>query len=221
MKPKDLKSPFTWRERRPAWVEPVLFVPEHYGQHAAFGRPILFNREAPTFIEYCSGNGDWIIERSRLFPEYNWIAVEKRFDRVRKIWSKLNNQNRENVAIVSGEALPFSKYYLVPQSITGCFINFPDPWPKGRHAKHRLFSPEFIEILGLILQKKAQVMIATDDEVWVQQILGQFLSEKSPFTSTLPQPHFVTDWPNYGTSFFEELWRSKGKTIHYLQFLKN
>lgn len=217
MRQKDLKAPFSWKTRQPAWVPPVLYVPEYYARHADFGVPTLFKREAPVWIEYCSGNGDWIADRASRFPEFNWIAVEKRFDRVRKIWQKQQLQKLDNLVVVSGEAFPFSQHYVQKNSIAGCFINFPDPWPKGRHAKHRLFQENFTEELERILLPDAKITIATDDRVFVDEIVQQCSCR---FESCLDAPCFVTEWPEYGTSYFEQLWKAKGKTIFYLQFAK-
>ncbi len=223
MKPKQLKAPFQWDDRRPHLGDRVLFVPHHYTKHAHFALPEfnvpeLFGRDAPIYIEYCSGNGDWVVEKAIQFPQYNWVAVEKRFDRVRKIWSKLKNQHVSNLLVVSGEALSFTEHYLKGDCVAGCFINFPDPWPKGKHAKHRLFKPSFIQQLRRVLSNGAKLTIATDDEAWSDQICKAFFKEKG-FQSAFPHPYFVTNWPNYGFSYFGHLWHEKGKTIHYLQFI--
>ncbi len=222
MKPKNLKAPFRWADRRPILEDRVLYVPIYYSEHQSFelpsfDHPDLFGRCAPTFIEYCSGNGDWIAEKALQHPEYNWIAVEKRFDRVRKIWSKLKNHNIPNLIIACGEALPFSQYYLSDNSIAGCYINFPDPWPKGKHTKHRLFQMPFVQQISRIMQPDAKATVATDDQEWAVRISGALL-KGDLFNSGFPDPYYTTEWPDYGSSFFEQLWRQKGKTIHYLQF---
>ncbi len=222
MNPKQLKSPFRWNDRRPLLGDRVLYVPEYYQEHACFtlpdfSDPALFGRDAPTMIEYCSGNGDWIINKALEHPQFNWFAVEKRFDRVRKIWSKLKNREVANLVIVCGEAEPFTDYYLKESSIAGCFVNFPDPWPKGKHAKHRLFQSAFIQRLHRVLHPEAKATIATDDPDWANRISQAFLKEEV-FHPVFPAPYFITEWPDYGSSYFEQLWRQQGKTIHYLQF---
>ena len=224
MKPKQLKSPFHWENRKPCLSDRVLFVPPYYFEHdqfqfPEFDAPQLFGRHAPVYIEYCSGNGDWIAQKALDFPEHNWIAVEKRFDRVRKIWSKLKNHRIPNLLIVCGEALAFTQYYLKDHSLDGCFINFPDPWPKGKHAKHRLFQSAFVHELKRVVRAEAKLTIATDDDRWVGQICNALLQEET-FHPIFAHPHYIVDWPGYGSSYFDQLWRQKGKTIHYLQFIR-
>jgi tRNA (guanine-N7-)-methyltransferase len=223
MKPKQLKCPFHWESRKPHLEDRVLYVPRHYFDHEQFQLPQftdphLFGRSAPLYVEYCSGNGDWIVQKALEFPDCDWIAVEKRFDRVQKIWSKLKNHRLSNLLVVCGEALPFTQHYLEGHCLEGCFINFPDPWPKGKHAKHRLFQPPFVQELGRVIHEEGKLTIATDDEQWVTQICETLL-HKGKFRPSFPFPHFIIDWPDYGTSYFEQLWRQKGKTIHYMQFI--
>src|SRR5690348_6324632 len=135
MKPKDLRFPFTWEERKPLIHDKVLFVPKLYDRHQEWSFPAweeIFGSSAPLNIEYCSGNGSWIVEKAKRDPCTHWVAVEKRFDRVQKIWSKMKNEQISNLFIVCGEALAFTTYYAHANSFAQLYINFPDPWPKGR-----------------------------------------------------------------------------------------
>ncbi len=221
MKPKDLKCPFKWEDRRPCLAERVLYVPLYYQAHSDWSFPgweSIFGRSAPLKIEYCSGNGDWINERAKNHPDCNWIAVEQRFDRVRKIWSKMKNYGVENLLIVCGEALTFTQHYVPTGSFDEIYINFPDPWPKGKHAKHRLIQDPFIAEMKRASKSSVKATIATDDEESVKRISKEFINAQQ-WVSAFEAPYFIADWPGYGTSFFDQLWRAKGKTIHYLQFM--
>lgn len=211
--------PFTWEERRPHYADRVLFVPTYYADHSSFGSLNLLAEGKPVFVEYCSGNGDWVVEKAKQSPECLWIAVEKRFDRVQKIWKRRLRQGLSNLVIVYGDAVDFSKYYLGDQVVSGCFVNFPDPWPKGKHAKHRIFQKPFIDQLYRLLQARGRVTIATDDPLWAERILAQFRSAGG-FESLFGEFGFTTEWPDYGVSYFDQLWRCKGKTIYYLNFEK-
>lgn len=221
MRPKDLKSDYTWDTRRPYLKDGILFVPKHYFEHESFGRPKLteiFSNNNPINIEYCSGNGDWIIEKAKACPEENFIAVEMLFERVRKIYAKRENQGIKNLLIVCGEAQPFTKYYLEEQGIENVYINFPDPWPKARHAKHRLVQDSFLQELLRVMKQGGSFYFTTDDDAYAENV-AELLSNKEAFASAYPYPFFRTDIENYGYSFFQELWIKKGKTIKYLKFL--
>ncbi len=221
MKPKDLKAAFSWEERRPLIADRIFHVPHYYDKHDAFPfpgweDPSLFGNSNPICVEYCTGNGAWITERAKRFPELNWVAVEIRYDRIRKIWSKIKNENLPNLIAVCGEAATFTKHYVSDHSIEEVYINFPDPWPKEKHEKHRLMKKPFLDELGRILKPEKQVIFVSDDPMYLESTETIF-SEHPRFSMKCKR----TDFPEYGTSWFETLWRRKGKQINYLQFITN
>ena len=173
MKPKDLPYPFSWKERCPLLIDSIFYVPKYYFKHDSSLFPKLssyFENSNPVHVEYCSGNGEWIIQKALKHPEINWIAIEYQFKRVRKIFSKSQNYKIQNLLIISGEALTFSKEYLLNDSIDAVYVNFPDPWPKERHAKNRLIQAQFINELKRILKDKGTVTFATDNLPYLSQI---------------------------------------------------
>jgi tRNA (guanine-N7-)-methyltransferase len=222
MKPKNLKAPLAWEERRPLIHDRILFVPQHYDRHLewtfpGWESPEIFGRVAPIEIEYCTGNGAWIIEKARAHPERNWVAVEKQFDRVRKIWSKMHNFSLSNLFIVCGEALTFTRFYVPDRSFEAVYINFPDPWPKGRHAKNRLLREPFISEMARVSVLGATAIIVTDHVTYTSQIC-EVMSANPSWNSRFSSPHYVTEWVDYGTSFFDSLWREQDLKIHYMQY---
>lgn len=220
---KKFKDFLSWNKRKPFLKEKFLTVPNFYQKHEEFGeieffKKKIFENKNKVFIEYCSGNGKWIIEKALKNPNINWIAVEKKFLRAKKIWQKMKNKNINNLLVVFGEGHTFTKFYLPKNSIFCVFINFPDPWPKRRHAKHRLVSKDFIKELEKVTVKDAKFFFVTDDMDTCDRILKTAFSQN--LKSFLKKPYFVENIEGYGTSHFEELWRSKGKKIKYLQFFK-
>jgi len=212
MKPKDLKWPFTWEERCPVFLDQVLFVPEYYTKHQEWQMPSLFPNTNPMVIEYCSGNGSWVIEKAIAHPDMNWIAVEYQFERVRKIWAKMKNHNLSNLVIVLGEAFTFTQFYLPPNSINECYVNFPDPWPKKRHAKNRLIQLSFAIELARVVKPLGEALFVTDDLNYAHQ-MNEVMGLSSLWDNL---GDFYAD--DYGTSYFDQLFRSKGIPIQYLKF---
>lgn len=220
MKPKDLKPVFKWVDRRPLIEDRVLYVPNYYFEHSKFSMPKfseIFENKNPIHVEYCSGNGDWILERAKKHPEINWIAVEMQFERVRKIWSKRENYQINNLLIVCGEAETLTKYYLPDDCIDSVYINFPDPWPKEKHAKNRLLKEPFIELLASKMKDFTPLTFVTDDVDYKEEVLNKLI-ENPHFQPQFEPPYYVTELENYGGSYFYDLWVSKQKTIHYLIF---
>ena len=218
MRPKNLKFPFSWQERKPVLHEGVFIVPQGFEHHHLWkDEECIFSSHLPIFIEFCSGNGDWVIEKARLHPDKFWIAVEKEFERVQKIWSKMHNHSIDNLLIVCGEALTFTKHYLKSESIQEIFVNFPDPWPKRRHAKHRLLQGHFIQELARVIKRGGTSTFATDDPPYSEQMIGEMLAHPQ-WKSLFSPPYYVKSWDDYGNSWFQNLWEKKGHSFFYMQF---
>lgn len=204
MKPKDIKLE-TFEKERPFLQGSLFYVPKNKSFLEWKG---FFQEPLPVVVEYCSGNGTWIVNKALKFKDKNFIAVERRFDRVRKILSKCQNLGIKNLLVVWGEAETFTKHYIEKESVSEIYINFPDPWPKRRHEKHRLLDEEFVHDLTRILKREGAVTVATDDEPYAQNSYQTFCDH---FSSEM-----VSEIPDYGDSFFDALWRSKGKSIFYI-----
>jgi tRNA (guanine-N7-)-methyltransferase len=222
MKPKKLKFPFSWESRSPLLLDDVLYVPRYYEQHDEWSKESL-NLRLSSFesisIEYCSGNGTWIAEKALENPSILWIAVEKRFDRVQKIWAKKHNLLIPNLLIVCGDALVFTKHYLKSQLVDQIFINFPDPWPKAKHAKNRVIREPFVKEMHRISKLGAETVLVTDDATYSEQVSLEMLRDDI-WEASYPSPFYVTEWPGYGSSFFDSLWRERGREIRYMKFKK-
>lgn len=223
VKPKDFKIPFARSSAHVELQDKVLFLPPQCDLNAFslpdWSSPALFNNTNPIHVEFCSGNGSWIIEKALSSPNINWIAVEIRFDRVRKIWSKAKNFNLTNLLVVFGDARVFSQKYISPSSISSLYINFPDPWPKKRHAKHRIISPSFFENAHSILQEDGRSIFVTDD----QEYSNLFLELESSYHHLFRNENslgYTAPPSSYGTSFFDSLFRSQGKPIFYHELRK-
>ncbi|WP_100934346.1 tRNA (guanine(46)-N(7))-methyltransferase TrmB [Candidatus Chlamydia corallus] len=220
MKPQDLSPPFLWKERRPCIRDGVLYVPKHYFEHQDFSTGYhqeFFQNHTSIACELCSGNGDWVVAQAQKNPQMLWITVEQRFDRVRKIWSKMINHRIPNLRIVCGAAETFFQYYVPDQFLQRLVVNFPDPWPKFRHRKHRLFQGPFVQEVARTLQDSAVFALATDDKAY---LLESVTILQTLLTPRMETPHYIKMADNYGNSWFENLWRTKGQEIFYTEFIK-
>jgi len=204
-----LEIPFTWAERHPILLDRFFYLPGHY-DHREKIFP-FFADAKPIIIEYCSGNGQWIGEKAKQNQQVNWIAVEKKFERARQIWLKGEREQILNLSVACGEGFLFTRYYA-PLAVE-IYINFPDPWPKRRHAKHRLIRASFLQELLRIVRPGGKATCVTDHPSYAQEIGAEFA--KCPEWKFLFN---INEWPDYGRSFFNDLWIGKGKAIHYLSY---
>jgi tRNA (guanine-N7-)-methyltransferase len=223
MKPKDL--PFTIKSfdtRKPSFSEGVLTIPPFYKDHNKNLFPEFIeklNHFKEIHLEICSGNGEWIAERAQKNPDILFLAVEKKFMRIRKIWSKMKNKGLENLIIVSGMGEDLLDHYLNKNSIDQIFINFPDPWPKARHAKHRIIKDSFLEPIFEILKESGKITLTTDSEDYSNEMIEVF--ERSPlFENLYPEDGYRILDEEYGGSYFRRLWSEMGRTNRLMTFRK-
>lgn len=215
---KDLFIPFSWEERRPVFLEKFFYIPKAYSHEESWlnwSDEALFGArgKAPVCLEVCSGNGQWIAAKAQEKPYVNWVAVEMDFARARKIWLKAARARIENLYVVCAEGASFLRYYISSGSVEEAYVNFPDPWPKRHHAKHRLVQRPFAEQLARAVRAGGTVTLATDDVPYRDQMAKVFLA-------TPPWREMAgCDLDSiYGDSFFRDLWRLKGRPIHYLRY---
>lgn len=222
-RPKDLRSPTDSVSSPVIIQDKVWYVPAR-ADFSLFhfpGWPELFERDAPVCVEFCSGNGAWIADKALQFPEYNWLAVEKRFDRTRKIWSKIKNRNIKNLVVACAEGLTLSHHFFPASSLQQIFVNFPDPWPKKRHAKHRIISPRLFVEAARTLQPGGRLTLVTDDEFSSSLFLDLAGSCDVPLINVMPAPGYKPPPEEYGTSFFDALFRGQGKEIRLHEVRKD
>lgn len=211
-----IKVPFSWENRKPTLYKGVLFIPDYFFEHEKYSSDLenIIQDNKVTNIEYCSGNGDWAIERATADKNVNWILVEKRIDRINKIYKKRSSNNLDtesNMLIVSGDAKIFAKEYVKDSKIDNIYINFPDPWPKDRHAKHRLNSIDFLTSVLRSLKVGGMLCITSDDKEFLDTAkfnLTSISSDLSVKIEALPR--------EFGASYFRTLWESKGRELKML-----
>lgn len=197
-----------WDTQSVALFDQILFLPPGMEKSS----PVLENLSGAVAVEFCSGNGAWVIQKALENPSVYWLAVEKKLERAKKIWKRAKRLSAANVLVVCGSAEHLVNLVLPEEIISQAFINFPDPWPKRRHAKHRIVRDEFIAQLQKKMRPQGQIMFVTDHYPYIEEGISVFNKCMKPL---LPAPYFAADPEGYGTSFFEDLWRSQNKTIHY------
>lgn len=216
---QTLKHPFEWHDRKVLLQDGILFVPElleHY-EPMEISSEAIFGNKAPLHVEYCSGNGAWIASKAVEFPNVNWIAIEKKFERSAKIWARAKRERLKNLLVVCGEGLTVTERYIQEGSIAQVFVNFPDPWPKKRHWKHRIIGESFLNQVHRALDPAGYLTFVTDDDDY-SKVMTEELTLSKKFSPLAPEPYYLTALPGYGSSFFEQMWRAQGKNIYYHQW---
>ena len=120
-----------------------------------------FQNNNPIYIEIGMGKGQFIIENAKRYPNINFIGIEK-YDSILALALKKINTELPNLVMIRIDA--FNIDSIFKEEIDTIYLNFSDPWPKKRHAKRRLTSPEFLKKYDLIFKNNNHIVMKTDNK---------------------------------------------------------
>ena len=90
-----------------------------------------------------------------------------------------------NVRMMRADARHLVIHSLPDSSLTMLHIYHPDPWPKKRHHRRRLFQPEFVAAVARVLVPGGRLAIQTDHAEyfeWIRAVLaGEPRLAEAPF----------------------------------------
>ncbi len=199
-----------------------FFVLEtHWDQHGKL-HPLdldsLFADKKPLFLEIGSGKGEFISSYSALHPEINILGLEAADKRINNTLKKLSPQKNPNVRLIRLHVDHTLSELIPPESISGVFIQHPDPWPKRKHHRRRLIQEGFLNTLARIMIPEAQVQISTDHEGYAAWILEEFLGNPN-FVSVYEDPLLQhSTFENHIITWFEAEQRRLGFDPKFMLF---
>lgn len=130
----------------------------------------IFDNNQPLWMEIGFGVGKFFLSLARSYPEVNFIGIEYNLSRYHRMIKKIKRDNLRSTYVINVDALLAMKYLFEPESIDRLFINFPDPWQKGKHEKNRLLTNGFVLSVHTILKKNSVLRIVTDVQKYAQKV---------------------------------------------------
>ncbi len=178
----------------------------------------IFSGEKPLILEIGFGEGEFLINAARSNEEKNYLGIEIKAGRFRKAVRTAMNLSLDNIKFVHIEASIALKQVFEKRTFDSILINFPDPWPKRRHSKHRVFNSEFIGCMANALVVGGKVSIKTDQLEYVKQIVRVF-EQSGLFRSLYPTLGFVEVEKGKFETKFEKQFRKASQKIFRAVFL--
>lgn len=130
----------------------------------------FFGRQARLVVEIGSGQGHAIVHAAEQRPDTNFLAVEVFKAGLARTMGSAHRAGLDNIRVVEANAPEVLKMLLPAGVIDELWIFFPDPWPKQRHQKRRLISPEFATLVARSLKPGGVLRMATDWEEYALQM---------------------------------------------------
>ncbi len=176
----------------------------------------LFGNNNPIYIEIGMGKGKFIIENAVMYPDINFIGIEK-FDSVickglQKIPDGLNN-----LIMIRADALDIDNIF--DKEIDRIYLNFSDPWPKNRHHLRRLSSKVFLNKYDSLFKNDASIFMRTDNRGLFQYSLVSF-SENGYILRDLSLDLHKDDMPLITTEY-EDKFSNLDMPIYFVECTKD
>jgi tRNA (guanine-N7-)-methyltransferase len=187
-------------------------------------REVLFYPEKPDrvggdILEIGPGRGDLLFAMAEKSPEKEFVAIEYLIKRYFKLIKRIERLGLQNILLIQGRAQIVMPRLIAPDTFGRVYVMFPDPWPKERHAPHRLLTVDFLNILACTLKAGGDLVIATDFRPYAEWVVEN--AQQVPSLENAGSPYCDSSAiPDYAPTFFEQKWRDQRREIYYMRFRK-
>lgn len=179
-----------------------------------------FNNQQPITLELACGKGEYTINLAQRYPHKNFIGVDIKGARIHKGAKEALQLSLDNAAYLRTKIELLNEFFA-PNEVNEIWILFSDPFPKDRHAKHRLTHPRFLELYKQFCSKDTIIHVKTDSELLFNYTLGVLdglgkkynCVERDIYRKGTENPD-LTDIQ----TFYEKMHIKDGRNINYLQF---
>jgi tRNA (guanine-N7-)-methyltransferase len=122
----------------------------------------VFGDARPVEVEIGPGRGDVLYAAAAAAPERNFFAIEHLLRAAESLQRGAVRRGLGNVRVLGADARCVIARLVPDASVSAYHIYFPDPWPKRRHHRRRLVSPDFAPHLRRTLVPGGTLTLATD-----------------------------------------------------------
>lgn len=186
-----------------------------------FARP-----NQPLFVELGCGKGSFIAQKAVLHPENNYLAIDLVDPMLglakRKIEEVYQAENKpiDNVLLTRFDIERINLILSGEDEVEGIYINFCNPWPRGKHHKKRLTHTRQLEKYSEFLKQHGHIYFKTDDDELFEHSIGYlkeagFTIERTTY-DLANEPDF---WENIQTEH-EKMFMEQGIKIKALIAIK-
>jgi tRNA (guanine-N7-)-methyltransferase len=185
------------------------------GWAAAFAPDL--ERCLPVAVEIGFGRGEFLMALAAARPGDAFVGVERSPRRVLKMARRLARSELRNVRLLQASAEGVVDELLAPASVSEFWVNFPDPWPKKRHARRRFFQPAVVARLAERLVPGGVLHAATDDVPYAEQI-HEILAKEARLENLHAPRAFLPERAGPIATAYEMQWQREGRPLHFFAY---
>lgn len=171
------------RIRKKRWAQPELDACSFYSKQPeknCGNWSEQFKKKQPLHIELGCGKGTFVAQCALNNPDINFLAIDIKSDMLgvgRRTIVKLfeeNGKSVDNVILAAYNVEQIDKVLSENDRVERIYINFCNPWPRGKHKKRRLTFPRKLEMYKSFLVDGGEIRFKTDDEELFRESLEYF-----------------------------------------------
>ncbi|MEO0996652.1 MAG: tRNA (guanosine(46)-N7)-methyltransferase TrmB [Pseudomonadota bacterium] len=141
---------------------------------AALDLDAVFGRgSGRRVVEIGYGNGESLVAMAAADPAADFLGIEVHEPGVGHCLLEIERSGVANVRLIAADAMELLAGPLSAATIDRINLYFPDPWPKKRHHKRRIFNPAFLAAAHRVLKPGGRLHIATDWAPYAEHIREQ------------------------------------------------
>ncbi len=192
----------------------ILNVKEAVKSKRYFNYSEIFSNNNPVELEIGCGKGGFIIEKARLNPNLNFLAVELLENIIVMAGEDAKEKGVTNLRFVNSGA-EYLPRYIKDNSINNIYLNFSPPYPNDGYENRRLTADAKVEAYKDFLVDGGSVYQKTDDKEFFEYSFRQF--KKYGFIVTdLTESLANSEIDNIETEY-ESKFRAKSMPIYALK----
>ncbi len=196
---------------------PRLALPE--GDAPLDPAALFVVRPSRLIVEIGFGGGEHLADEAAAHPGAGFIGCEPFVNGVAKLLARIDRDGLGNIRLHAGHALDVLAR-LPPASVARVDVLYPDPWPKRRHRKRRIIAPETLTMMARVLQAGGALHFATDIDDYAGWTLARATAHPAFEWVAETSADWLTPWPGYRSTRYEEKARREGRPSVYLTFLR-
>ncbi len=168
----------------------------------------------PIELEIGCGKGAFLAAAATSRPETYFVGCEAGVEYARYCADRV--QGLENVWLVADDARLFLADSVPDRSLARIHVYHPDPWPKRRHRKRRLFDAAFARDVARKLTLDGQLLVGTDNTRYFGEILAVLGAEATLRRDLEREASYGDEVPGlaFGPTNFAQKYVHEGRERH-------
>jgi len=166
-----------------------------------FSWPRLFGNERAVEVEIGTGKAAFLLRRAQAHAERNFLGIEWANEFYRFAVDRMRRWKVGNVRMLRTDAAHFIRMVCPPASISALHVYHPDPWPKKRHHKRRLFQTVFVDAAVRCLVPGGHWAVQTDHAEYFEVIAPLLRNHPELVEVPFDDPEFGVEAARVATNF--------------------